>query len=45
MIFIFTEKPKREEILRVLKYIDDFVENIGGGESYWIAPQRREIRN
>lgn len=27
-----------EEIMRVLKYIDDFVENIDGGDSYWIAP-------
>ena len=37
------KKPGRDEILSVLKYIDDFVKNIKGGDSYWIAPNGEEF--
>lgn len=32
------KRPDKESMIYVLKYIDDFIDNIGGGESYWIAP-------
>lgn len=27
-----------DELLRALDYIDDFIENIDGGDSFWVDP-------
>lgn len=43
MICVNVEKPSKDEILRVLKYIDDFMKSIDGGNSYWIAPNGEEF--
>lgn len=33
-----TDNPTREEMLKVFKYIEDFVQNMDCGESFWVAP-------
>lgn len=37
------QKPSKDEIIRVIDYIDSFVKNIRGGNSFWVAPNGEEF--
>lgn len=35
---MMVEQPKKEELIEVIRYIDNFIESIVSGEGYWVAP-------